>query len=202
MTLVVSAAGATVMSLARLVIFVVLHLAKTDYDPIRDAVSDYAVGRPTWRLVTAMTWAGLLTWVGLANAVWTGLPNWSGRISTTIELLVLAAVFLVLPWFPTDLEGQRRTARGLIHYGLAVAWFALAYSLTSTFAEIASQRWLGSIAVILTVLHWIVLLALVALVAALIIRPLRHDFGLPERVFIGATTLFYLLVAVGAPLSP
>lgn len=53
------AGGATAMSLARLLILAVLHLAKTDYNPIRDAVSDYAVG-PTRRLSTAMTWAALL----------------------------------------------------------------------------------------------------------------------------------------------
>lgn len=184
---------ALVTAIARLGMFVALHWVPSDYSPIRHAVSDYAVG-PTRRLSTVMTWTSVLTWLTLAAAVWTGLPDWGYRTTATALLVVLAVIFAVLPFAPTDIEGTRLTRIGIIHYVLAIAWFAITYSLTGNLSRYASAHWADAFSVPAVVLHWLALVSLIALVAALIIPWLRGYFGLAERCFLVTISLFYLLI--------
>ncbi|WP_405056748.1 DUF998 domain-containing protein [Kribbella sp. NBC_01505] len=171
---------AAILFLVRLGLFVALHVMRSDYNPIEHAVSDYAVG-PTRRLSTISTWVTAAAWAALAGAV-------DG--SATIWLLVLAAIFVVLPFLPTDIEGQQQTAIGRIHYVAAIAWFAISFSLTSHFTDEFDLT-------VLVVLRWIALVSLAALVIALLVRPLRRRFfGISERVFLVAINLFYLVVPI------
>ncbi|MFB6719001.1 DUF998 domain-containing protein [Kribbella sp. NPDC056345] len=173
------AAVAAALFLVRFGLFVALHLVRSEYNPIEHAVSDYAVGS-TRRLSTVATWVWAAAWAALAGAVDRG----------AVWLLILAAIFVVLPFLPTDLEGARRTAIGRIHYLAAIAWFAISFSLTSTFTDQFDL-------VVLNALRWIALVSLAALVVALVVRPLRRRFfGLSERIFIASINLFYLVVPI------
>lgn len=187
-------------SVARLGILIALHLVPNDRHPIRDAVSDYAVGA-TARLSAAMSWMGVLVWGSLAFAVWTMVPGWSDHTTATVLLAVLAVLFLALPFAPTDLPGERRTVRGVAHYALAIAWFALSYNLTGNFARLAQGRWDDWLGAVLSGLHWAAAVALVGVVAGLLVPVLRPYFGLVERVFIVVIGVFYLLTAYGLLVS-
>lgn len=187
---------ALVTALGHLGLLIAMHRMPNDYSPVRHAVSDYAVG-PTRRLSTATTWLSVITWIALAVAIWTGLPGWSYRTTASVLLVVLGLIFIALPFVPTDLEGHKVTARGIFHYVLAIAWFAIAYSLTGDLSRYASAQWTGAVATPAVVLHWVALVSLIALVAAMLMRPIRRYFGLAERVFIVAISLFYLLIATG-----
>src|SRR5699024_360692 len=112
-------------------------------------------------------------------------------------LLVLAVIFVILPFVPTDLEGEQRTRRGLLHYALAIAWFAVAYSLTGDLSRFGTRHWSDWMGATLTGLHLVAMASLIALVIALVVGPLRRYFGLAERVFLTAISLFYLFAAVG-----
>ena len=92
------AAAAAGLFLSRLVLFVALHLARSDYTIVEHAVSDYAVG-PTRRLSTAMTWLTAAGWACLAVAVWSG--DWGNRGSIGIWPAILAVIFMALPLVPT-----------------------------------------------------------------------------------------------------
>ncbi|AUH69685.1 MULTISPECIES: DUF998 domain-containing protein [Gordonia] len=185
-----------ILWLARLGMFAGLHMVASPYNAIEHAVSDYAVG-PTKRLSAAMTWTTALGWLTLAGAVWWGLTDWPDRGLTVFLLLILTAIFTVLPLVPTDVEGQTITRIGIVHYVLAIAWFAIAYSLTGNFSRWMTDAVGGSLAVAGQVLHIVTLVALIAAIAALVITPLRRRlFGTAERVFLVAVTLFYLLVAI------
>lgn len=174
----------------RLVLFIALHLVRSDYNIVEHAVSDYAVGR-TRRLSTASTWVTAAAWAALAIAVRSGPADWDSKGTVSIWLAVLAVVFVVLPFLPTDLEGARQTTIGRIHYVAAIAWFAISYSLTGNFTRYFQQNGL------LEVLHWIALVSLVALVIALLVQPLRRRFfAISERIFILAINLFYLIAAI------
>lgn len=187
---------AVVSAALRLGMFGALHVVPSGYSPIRHAVSDYAVG-PTRRLSTAMTWTTVITWLSLAAAISASLPTWSYRNTATMLLLVLAAIFAILPFVPTDVEGEKRTTRGIMHYVLAIAWFAIAYSLTGDMSRYAAAHWGGTAGSVATALHWAALISLIALIAALVVPGLRKFFGLAERIFIAAISVFYLLTAVG-----
>ncbi|QRY63324.1 DUF998 domain-containing protein [Gordonia sp. PDNC005] len=190
------AATAVVAFTVRLIIFAALHVVGHSYNPVRHAVSDYAVG-PTRGLSTAMTVVTAAGWAVLAAAVWTGLPEWSDTGQATALLLVLAAVFVVLPLVPTDLEGAAVTMIGRLHYVLAIAWFAISYSLTGNFSRWMSEAVGGGLASAASALHIVALVSLIVLVVALV-TPLRSRlFGIAERVFIVSISVFYLLVAIG-----
>lgn len=196
MTLVL-AGLAGLCGLARLVIFVALHFVTSDYSIVKHAVSDYAVGR-TKSLSSAMTWVSVPFWALLAAAVATGLPGWPDATGITIALAVLAAIFLALPFVPTDLEGEKLSTVGRLHYLMAIAWFAISYACMGNFTRLfaaAGPAWLAGA---LTVISWVAAVSLAVSVVVLVIKRLRPlVFGISERIFILSVTLFYLGVAAG-----
>lgn len=190
----VAAAATAVLILARLAIFVALHVVHSDYNAVEHAVSDYHVGG-TRKLATLMTWLTAASWATLAVCIITGFGPDGERTSILIQLAALVVIFLVLPFLPTSLEGQKLSAVGAMHYLAAIAWFALAYSLTGNFLRAIGQS--AGLSGPLQVLHVIALVSLVALIAALIIKPARrYVFGIAERVFLVAISLFFLLASV------
>lgn len=196
----VFAVVALVLGLARLAMFIGLHVHASDYDPVRHAVSNYAVGR-TRPLSSAMTWATGGMWLALAVAVGLGFPQWSDRIGVVACLAVLALLFAALPLLPTDLEGERPTRIGRLHLLAAIAWFALSYACMGNFARLLQEP--PAIGATLVVLSWVTLVSLILLIAALLIKPLRRRlFGLFERAFLVAVNLFYITVSAGILLQP
>ena len=182
--------------IARLGMFIALHLVRSDYSPVRHAVSDYAVGR-TRTLSSVMAWTTAAAWAALATAVWLVRPEWSSRGGITAWLAVLAVIFLVLPFVPTTLEGEKATVIGRLHMLAAIAWFAISYSCMGDFVRLADAGVGGVLAVSLSVLSGVALVGLIALVASLVLPGLRsRTFGISERVFIVAVNLFYLLAAI------
>ncbi|OJU41074.1 MAG: hypothetical protein BGN97_17075 [Microbacterium sp. 69-10] len=191
------AALAAACGLARLAIFVALHAVKNEYSPVRHAVSDYAVGS-TRRLSSIMTWITVPFWGLLAAAVATGLNDWPDATGIAVALSALAVIFLVLPFVPTDVEGEKATTIGRLHYLLAIAWFAISYACMGNFTRLFSDLGPEWLAATLTVLSWIAAVSLAVSVIALVVKKLRaRVFGLSERVFILSVNLFYLGVAVG-----
>lgn len=196
----VFAVVALVLGLARLAMFIGLHVHASDYDPVRHAVSNYAVGR-TRPLSSAMTWATGGMWLALAVAVGLGFPQWSDRIGVVACLAVLALLFAALPLLPTDLEGERPTRIGRLHLLAAIAWFALSYACMGNFARLLQEP--PAIGATLVVLSWVTLVSLILLIAALVLKPLRRRlFGLFERAFLVAVNLFYITVSAGILLQP
>lgn len=181
--------------LVRLALMVTLHVVASPYNPVRHAFSDYAVG-PTRRLTMAASLVNAVCWATLAAAVYVAAPEWSYRTVATVMLVGLTVLSVVVIALPTDVEGSRLTRRGIAHYVVAIATFALAYSLTgdaSRLIEAAGPAWAGTT---LTVLHWITLVGLIGLCAGLVLPKIRPFFGLLERVFLFAIAVFYLLFGV------
>lgn len=183
---------AAALSVLRLILFVALHVMRSDYNIVEHAVSDYAVGR-TSKVSAYMTWYTAGVWLTLLLALLVG-PAPQPSTSTIAQLVALVVIFVVLPFLPTDLEGQRRTATGTLHYVAAIAWFALSYSLTGNFSRMLADA--GTATIALTALRWIALVSLVALCIGLIPALRKRLFGIAERIFLLAITVFYLLAAV------
>lgn len=194
------AALALTLLLARLALLGAAHVVPSPYDPVRHAVSDYAIG-PTRPLTTAMSLVTAVAWWALAAAAWQLLPAWSYMRPAVVMLVALGVLSVLVVAAPTDLEGERRTPRGLLHYGVAIASFALAYSLTGDVTRLAEHLGWGPLAAALTVLHWIALVSLVLVCAGLAIPRVRAVFGLVERVFLVAIAVFYAVFAAGLLLT-
>lgn len=187
----VVASAAWVIALALLA---ALHLRPPAHNVVRDPVSDYGVGasRP---LFQAYGWAGNLGVLALAAAFFTSrapaLPAW-----LPVTLLALLACRLGVMVFPTDLEGAPRTAAGRLHMVLAIAQFAIAYTLVDNATPLLATAFGGPWTSAMGTLRWVAAASLAALVACLVLRPLRAFFGLAERVFLVAVALWFLCAAL------
>ena len=189
-------AGLTlVLGGARLAMFIALHLVPSDYNIVQHAVSDYAVG-PTRRLATAITWTSAVFWATLAGAIALG-PSTPEK-GVTLWLAVLAVIFTVLPFLPTDVEGQPTTLIGRLHLVAAIAWFAIAYSCMGNIVRMLTPIAPRGLVSSLGATRWVTAAALIALVTALVIRRLKpFAFGISERIFLLAVYVFYLDTAAG-----
>lgn len=179
---------AAALILGRLGIFAALHKTSSRH-PIREAVSDYGVGESR-RLFSVMGGLQAAAWLALAVGTWFGFPAWNYRGTAVIMLVALGVLAAVLLLVPTDLEGEKLTARGLLHYLIAVLGFGLSYSLSGDISRMMSTG-----AGLLSVLHTVSMVSLIALCICLL-PPLRRWFGLFERCFLLAISLFYLSYAV------
>ncbi|UVI36261.1 hypothetical protein [Brevibacterium spongiae] len=145
-----------------------------------------------------MTWVSVPFWALLAAAVALGLPDWGDSTFVSIALAVLALIFLALPFVPTDLEGEKLTTIGRLHYLMAIAWFALSYACMGNFVRLFTAEGPAPLAQILQVISWFALVSLIVSVVVLIIRSLRPKvFGIAERIFIFSVNLFYIGAAIG-----
>jgi hypothetical protein len=153
---------------------VFLHLAPTGYNPLRNAVSEYGVGRFAWGYRAQVTFAALAA-VCLALA----LPAHDRR--EIVLLSVFAAARVAIAFFPTDLLGAtKRTRTGLIHLVLAAtAFVAICWCASALPRHDGGQPILGRIAT-------------GGLVGMVVLRPV---LGLLERVFYAAVIAWFFLLA-------
>lgn len=190
---IVLAAAVFILRAASLGIFIYLTISNREYNIIEHAVSDYAVGSAK-KLTTVATWLTAVMWLLLAVLLWHSFSQWDNLNVIIIQLLGLMAVFVALPFFPTDIEGEQPTAIGRIHLVLAIAWFALAYTCSGLFLP----HFDGGLGPALQVIRGVMAISLTALCIALIIKPLRrYAFGLSERAFLLSVHIFYLLLPIG-----
>lgn len=170
---------AALATLACMTFLVVAHLRPTGYDPVRDPVSDYGVGRYTGLYAGVTTTLGIAA-LALAAALWREDAPWH-----VLALLVLFALArLASPLYPTDLEGEQPSRPGEIHMLLAGVAFA---SICWAMCAYRAAPWLGYIASVGAVGTFLSLRSLHAL---------RPWTGLIERGFYLAMLAWFLLVSV------
>ena len=174
---------------------VVLHVLPTGYDPVRDAVSDYGVGPYRgWFWVQVV--AGGLACLFLAIALAQLHPFTPTQV--VVALIVTAAARLLIPFFATDQGGSRfQTAHGTIHMILAVIAFGglvwAAMGLWTTLSHYPA--WHGAKS-LLTIVPWVMLGCVIAVVLAIRGPRLKPFFGLFERLFYLSSFVWFFVVAV------
>lgn len=98
----------------------ILHF-QTAYDPLRNAVSDYAIGQ----YATEMTLGFFVGGTGVVALALAILFSQNGRTLKIGSSLLLAAGFTLftLGAFPTDLQGAAATVHGTVHASLSAVVF-------------------------------------------------------------------------------
>jgi hypothetical protein len=189
------AVASLVATIAYLSIFAAWHVLPTGYDPVRHAVSDYAVGRYGYLFAIGL-WASSAGVLALAVALITGVgsPPLAARDLVFLFLIPVARVGMTL--FPTDLEGKPLSRAGATHYVLAIAAFTLTYLVISDTTPVL--RDLGPAVWLQSSLKWSAWLVApeLALVVVTLFPPLRRVFGVFERLFLLTTNVWFILVAV------
>lgn len=192
-TLSVIAAIAMAVSTGALV---VLHVLPTGYSPVRDAVSDYAIGGHR-ALFWTFTTAGAVSGLALAIALARSHPS---KPTLTVTMLLLsAAARLLIPVFPTDQNGSRfQTPKGTIHMVLAVAIFAsIAVAASDLGGTLAHEpAWHAVKGLIDGWLPWVVTITATATGVAMIGPRLQRIFGLIERSYYASSITWFFVVSI------
>ena len=156
-----------------------LHLLPTGYNPVRDAVSDYGVGRYRgWFWLQAV--AGGVGCLALGIALAQLHPFTPTHV--VAALIVTAAARLLIPFFATDQHGSRfQTLHGIIHMILAVIAFGgLVWAATGLWSTLSHYpAWNGA-----------------AVVLAIRGPRLKPFFGVFERLFYLSSIPWILIVAI------
>jgi hypothetical protein len=175
-------------------VLVSLHVLPTGYAPVRNAVSDYGVGRYRG-YYRAQTGLAAVAAVALAAAL--GRAFDPAPALLVVLLLVFAAARLAIPSFPTDLDRSRPTRTGRIHIVLAgLAFGAIAWAAAATPDRVP---WPDGTHDFLVALGWVVVAAAVACGLAMSSRlhaVTEPFFGLVERVFYLAVLVWFVVVSV------
>ncbi|GAA4600735.1 putative membrane protein [Actinoplanes octamycinicus] len=189
------AGAAVVLLLVYLAIFVALHLRGTGYSPVRNAVSDYGVGRTATQFRVAIV-ANSLGILALTGALAAGFGRDPFRTADYVILLLIPVTRLAMAFFPTDVPGQPVTVTGRIHLLLAIASFTFVYLSVADLTPHLSDLTATSTASVLLALRWLAAAGLAGVVVTMVVPALRRFFGLAERLFLISTNLWFFLVAL------
>jgi hypothetical protein len=163
---------------------VLLHFLSTGYNPIRNAVSDYGVGRyRIWHRIAVI----LLAVAGFATAI-ASLGTVRPESASVVALLIVFAISrILLPLFPTDIEGQPRTKTGRIHWALAITAFASLATAAGFFKGTGLDDVVGNI---------VIGTAVFLLLVLCIPRLRRKILGLAERLFYFPMICWFLITGI------
>jgi hypothetical protein len=173
-----------------------LHVLPTGYNPIHDAVSDYAVGRYRALFWTFAT-AGAVSGLALALALAKSHPS---KPTLTVAMLVLSAAARVLiPIFATDQGGNRfQTLQGTIHMLLAVAIFAsIAVAASNLGGTLENEcAWHSVKGLVDGWLPWVITITASLTGIAIVGPQLKRIFGLLERSYYASSIAWFFVVSV------
>jgi hypothetical membrane protein len=162
---------------------VLLHFLPTDYDPIRNAVSDYGVGQyRIWHRIAVLS----LGAAGFATAISSAGMTRPEPASIIVFLSVFAIARILIPLFPTDIEGQPQTRTGRVQWVLAITAFASLATAAGFFKGTGLDDVLG----------WVVISTALFTILALCVPTLRGIFGLAERLFYFSMICWFLITGV------
>ncbi len=178
---IVAVAGAAVY----LGLISLLHVLPTGYGPVRNAVSDYGVGRYRFIYGTALV-AMAIAAFALAIAI-SSAGGIRPEPASVIGFLVASGVARILiSVFPTDLEGRPPTSTGRIHVVFAIVVFASVAFAAGYFKGTAVD----------TILGWIVVVMAIATGIGLATSRLKPVFGLVERSFCLSMACWFLVIGI------
>jgi hypothetical protein len=179
----------------QVLILVVLHALPTGYHPVRDAISDYGVGR-----YRGYFWAQLVAGALACAFVAFALADLHPYAPTVVVVLLLAnaAARLLMPAFPTDQSGNRfKSVKGTVHMLLAIVAFgAVAAAATGLGGLFSHYPPWHEAKGLLVALGWAVLAGAVATALALIGPRLKRVFGLVERLFTLSVIVWLYVISI------
>jgi hypothetical protein len=179
----------------QVLILVVLHALPTGYHPVRDAISDYGVGR-----YRGYFWAQLAAGALACAFVAFALADLHPYAPTGVVVLLLAnaAARLLMPAFPTDQSGNRfKSVKGTVHMLLAIVAFgAVAAAATGLGGLFSHYPPWHEAKGLLVALGWVVLAGAVATALALIGPRLKRIFGLVERLFTLSVIVWLYVISI------
>jgi hypothetical protein len=162
---------------------VFLHFLPTGYDPIRNAVSDYGVGRyRIWHriAVVALAAAGFAAAIASTGTI---RPE-PGLVIAFLSVFAIARI--LIPLFPTDLEAQPHTRTGRVHWVLAITAFASLATAAGFFKGTSLDDIVG----------WVVVGTAVFMIVVLCVPRLGRILGFAGRLFYFSMISWFLVTGI------
>jgi hypothetical protein len=187
--------AAALATAVQAVALIALHLLPTGYNPVRDAVSDYGIGRyHGWFWLQSV--AGGVGCLALGIALAQLHPFTPSQV--VVALIVTACARFLIPFFATDQHGNRfQTLHGIIHMILAVIAFGgLVWAATGLWSTLSHYPAWHSAQSPLTIIPWIMLGSVIAVLLAIRGPRLKPFFGVFERLFYLSSITWVLIVAI------
>ncbi|MED1108039.1 DUF998 domain-containing protein [Bacillus paramycoides] len=186
---------AVLFFLGYFIFFLILHFKKTGYHPIRHAVSDYGVGA-TKNLFIIYAWLSNLGALSLSIVMLIVKDRFT--ISASIPVLIILMVIsrIIMLFFPTDLEGEKLTVRGKLHFLFAILAFTFSYMAIDRGGS--HLKLLEGFKNLEPFFHIITLISSISLGAVVVtmFKPLRFIFGICERVFLLSINIWFIVVSI------
>jgi hypothetical protein len=182
-----------------LVAAVATHLVSTQYDPVRDYISDYAVGPHGWIYSSAFL-ASCIGCIALAVALWVILPI---PARSPVGLILLAEVGLTYAidfYFPTEIlapGAPPQTRIGEIHLVAAlIGWVAFIVAAFLIAGRLQHDPRFKHIHAAAVTLSWLAAALFVLLIAVVVAKlPIG---GLVEKAFILDRNVWALVLTIAA----
>ena len=185
---------AAIATLASAVALVYVHTRPTGYDPVRDAVSDYGVGRyRVWYSAAAITLgvAGILLASSIAASV---RPE---PVFLVALLVVFGIARIAIVRFPVDLDRRPASRTGRIHFLLAgIAFVAIAFAAATLPRVVVGNPGWADVEGLLRTTGWLVVVTAVAAGLGLRVATLRPVFGLLERLLYASMLTWFMAVSL------
>ncbi|MED0970464.1 DUF998 domain-containing protein [Bacillus paramycoides] len=186
---------AVLFFLGYFIFFLILHFKKTGYHPIRHAVSDYGVGA-TKNLFIIYAWLSNLGALSLSIVMLIVKDRFT--ISASIPVLIILMVIsrIIMLFFPTDLEGEKLTVRGKLHFLFAILAFTFSYMAIDRGGS--HLKLLEGFKNLEPFFHIITMISSISLGAVVVtmFKPLRFIFGICERVFLLSINIWFIVVSI------
>lgn len=181
------------------VLFVQLHFKNKEYNMKDHALSDYAIGS-TAKLFNFYVLIGNAAAVFLSIAFLILQASQPYYLRVAILLLAMVACRALLGVFKTDIEGQKRSISGMLHYLFAIGNFAFAYmAIDAADSNILNRSDIANGTNVVAII-FVVLTTTLVLVCITMFKPFRKFFGIIERLYILLTAFWFfgasLLVAI------
>ncbi len=177
---------------------IAVHVLNPAFSPIRNYISDYAVGAYGYVYVTAY-WATVAGCLALAVALFRQLRTDARAKAGAVLIAIFGLTYALTALFPTELlkPGEfPHGAAGAIHAIAAlvgwVATFSAGLLVSGAFARATAHR---SLARPLRILAWLMVVAFIGVLAVMASR--QPVAGLAEKIFIVFRETWLLLAAVG-----
>jgi hypothetical membrane protein len=171
----------TAGSVILLLSILILHLLPTGYNPLKNAVSDYGVGKyRVLHRISALSRAAAGFALAIASS---GTVKLQSRL-VVVLLVIFAVAMVVINFFPTDIEEQF-TTKGRVHWALAGVAFASLGFAAGFYKGTALDDAAG----------WFVAVAVILLLLSLLPR-FRKALPVLERTFFLSMICWFLVTGV------
>lgn len=174
--------------------FFTMHRKNKEYSPLKHAVSDYDIG-DTHKLFQAYGWAGNFGALFLSGAFFSSTEP-VFHIVVPLLLISMVACRIGLLIFRTDIEGERLTLAGIVHYLFAIGSFALAYIVIDKVDTLLLKQALpNGVDLAIRVYGYALTAALIGICITMF-KPLRRFFALIERLYILLVGFWFLVISI------